>query len=183
MKTISTTWLPLLAAVAMSISGCQKGADSPAGTDPVSALPPDTMDGLDDHDHAAHAHPSEGPHHGDLVELGNEEFHAEVVHDDEHGTVTIYILDGSATKQVATDASELIINVTHDGNPKQFLVAARPDDSDEVGKSSRFVSEDKQLAAHLDEEAASPRLVVKIDGKAYRGEIAHSHDHEGHDHK
>lgn len=182
MKRISRIWLPLLAVATMSITGCQETTETSAGTDPISALPPDTIGDHDEHDHAVHAHPSEGPHHGDLVELGNEEFHAEVVHDEVHATVTIYILDGSATRQVATDASELIINVTHDGNPMQFLVAAKPDDGDESGRSSRFVSEDKELAGHLDDRS-SPRLVVKINGKSYRGEIAHSHDHAGHSHE
>ena len=57
-------------------------------------LPPATVD--------VHAHPSEGPHHGTLVELGNEEFHAEVVHDDK--SVTVYVLDAGATKAVPIDA-------------------------------------------------------------------------------
>ncbi len=157
--------------------GCQDaGQPAGGGSAAISDLPPATMD-----DHAGHAHPSEGPHHGDLVELGNEEFHGEVVHDEEHGTVEIYILDGSATKQVAIDAQELTINVTHDGKPEQFTLAAKPDTGDEAGKSSRFVSDDKELAVHLDEHDAHPKLVVKINSKSYRGDIKHDHDHKDHD--
>lgn len=52
--------------------------------------------------------------HGDLVELGNEEFHAEVVHG-EAGSVTVYILDSAAKVTVPIDATELTINVSHDG--------------------------------------------------------------------
>ena len=181
MKTMTKT-LPLVVLAAFTIVGCQD-AEEPTGggSAPVSDLPPPTMDDHDDH--AGHAHPSEGPHHGDLVELGNEEYHGEVVHDEEHGTLEIYILDGSATKQVAIDATALTINVTHDGKPEQFTLAAKPDDGDETGKSSRFVSEDKELAEHLDEDGTNPRMVVKINGKSYRGEIKHDHDHEGHDHE
>ena len=185
MKLNSVTWLPLMAMAVMTFSGCQDAADQTAGTGTVSELPPGTMDDHDDHeghDHGDHGHPSEGPHHGDLVELGNEEYHAEVVHNDDAGTLEIYILDGAATKQVAIDATELTINVSHDGKPEQFVLAAKPDKGDEAGKSSRFVSDEKELAEHLDEEGTSPRMVVKINGKSYRGEIKHDHDHEGHDH-
>ena len=172
MKTITTKLLPLFAVVAVSVTGCQETVESP-----VSALPPDTLS--DTHDHGAHAHPSEGPHHGDLVELGNEEFHAEVVHDEAHGNIEIYILDSSATTQVAIDTTELTVNISYDGKPEQFILTAEPDEGDEDGKSSRFFSSDKELAEHLGEEGASPRLVVKIHGKSYRGEIKHHHDHEG----
>ena len=182
MKFISKTWMALiatttLAAATCTLVGCQDAKDNSPAAETVSGLPPDTVDA---HDHAAHAHPSEGPHHGDLVELGNEEFHAEVVHSEDSGSLTVYILDGSATKPVAIDATELTINVTHDGKPEQFILAAKAEEGDEAGKSSRFVSDDKELAAHLDEEGTSPKLVVKIDGKVFRGEIVH--DHEGHDH-
>ncbi|MEZ6061248.1 MAG: hypothetical protein R3C19_12860 [Planctomycetaceae bacterium] len=124
-----------------------------------------------------HSHPSEGPHHGDLVELGDEEYHAEVVHDDEAETVTVFILDSAAKQQVAVDAADLKINVSHDGTPEQFALAAEPDASDAEGKSSRFVSSDSELAEHLDQHDAEPKLVVMIGGKSYSGVIRHAHDH------
>lgn len=130
-----------------------------------------------------HAHPSEGPHHGTLVELGNEEFHAEVVHDDK--SVTIYVLDAGATKAVPIDAKELTINLMHDGTPEQFKLAASPDTGDPSGKSSRFVLADAELVGHIDDESAAPKLMMTIDGTPYRGEIKHDHDghdHSGHDH-
>lgn len=164
-----------LTALVIITAGCT--GDS-ASTGPETSPPPDTVDTHAGHDHA---HPSEGPHHGDLIELGNEEYHAELLHDDETGKVTIYVLDGAAKTQVPIDATEITINAKHDGTPEQFSLTAAPDTSDPAGKSSRFVSEDKELAAHLDEEGADPRLVLTINGKSYRGEITHSHDHD-HDH-
>jgi pyoverdine/dityrosine biosynthesis protein Dit1 len=71
-----------------------------------------------------HEHPSEGPHHGSLIELGKEEFHAELVHDDK--SVTIYVLDSAAKNFVPADASEVVINVLHDGKPEQLKLAAAP---------------------------------------------------------
>ncbi len=67
-----------------------------------------------DHEHG-HDHPSEGPHHGTLVELGSHEYHAEVVHTKD--SVTVYILDAHAEKAVPVDAADLTINVMHDGKP------------------------------------------------------------------
>ena len=182
MKLMKHSWLTCLVVTAMAVTGCQESGPSAGGSAPVSEMPPATVDDHAGHDHGDHAHPSEGPHHGDLVELGNEEYHAEVVHNDDAGTVEIYILDGSATKQVAIEATELTINITHDGKPEQFTLTAKPDERDEAGKSSRFFSDDKELAAHLDEEESQPKLVVKIDGKSFRGEISHSHGHADHDH-
>ncbi len=176
MNTFSSTLkLSLVFAGLLAVVGC--GAD-PTNEGPVTSGPPDTID-----PHAGHAHPTEGPHHGDLIELGNEEFHAEILHDETAGTVTIYVLDSAATKQVPIDSTEITINVKHDGQPEQFKLAASPDSSDPPQKSSRFVSTDAELGHHLDEDGAEPRLVLSIGGKSYRGVITHSHDHDhAHDH-
>lgn len=176
MKTVSASLTLSFALMAMTVAGCSN--DNSKG--PETADPPNTMDSHDDH--AGHAHPSEGPHHGDLIELGNEEYHAEILHDEDAGTVTIYVLNGAATEQVPIEATEVTINAKHDGKPEQFTLTASPDTNDPQGKSSRFVSNDEELAHHLDEEGADPRLVLTINGKSYRGTISHDHDHEGHDH-
>lgn len=181
MKSLMTfSPLSLILSAAL-LAGCAgEGTNDPESTGPVTAGPPDTMGAVDDH--AGHAHPTEGPHHGDLIELGNEEYHAEILHDEAAGTVTIYVLNGTATEQVPIDATEVTINVKHEGKPEQFKLSASPDENDPQGKSSRFVSSDGELAQHLDEEGAEPRLVLTINGKSYRGVITHDHGHEGHDH-
>jgi hypothetical protein len=125
----------------------------------------------------------EGPHGGGLIELGNEEYHAELVHDDAAGTVTIYVLDSTATTSVPIDAAEITINLKHEGRGEQFKVAASADASDPTGKSSRFVSTDAELAEDLDHEGADAQLVMMINGKQYRGAVEHDHDQEGeHEH-
>lgn len=175
----SISVLPAAVLAALWLAGCNPPATTTGG--PGSSSPPDTMphDDHEGHDHAAggeHAHPSEGPHHGDLVELGNEAFHAEVVHGAE-GEVTIYILDSGATKAVPIDATELTINASHAGQAEQFKLAANPDTGDPAGKSSRFSAKDAELAKHLDEEGASAKLVLMIEGTQYTGAIEHDHDH------
>ncbi len=137
--------------------------------------------GSDDHDHD-HAHPSHGPHGGDLIELGNEEYHGEVVHDEKAGTVTIYLLDSHAEKAVAIAAEEITINMKHDEEAYQFTLAAQPDDGDPEGQSSRFISSEPELARDLDHDDAEAHLVVTINDKQYRGKIAHNHAHGDHDH-
>lgn len=129
-----------------------------------------------------HDHPSEGPHHGDLVELGNEEYHAEVVHGKE-GEVTVYILDGKAAKAVPIAATEVTINLSHDGKAEQFKLAAAPEAGEPAGTSSRFAIKDAELASDLDAEGTKAKIVLQIDGKSYTGAIAHDHKDGDHTHK
>ena len=160
--------------IIFSFAGCTN--QTATSTGPESSPPPPTIDA-----HAGHAHPTEGPHHGSLIELGNEEYHAELVHDDK--SVTIYVLNGAADAQVPIDATEITINTKLDGQPEQFQLASSPDQNDPAGKSSRFVSNDVELVGHIDEDGAEHKLVLTIKGKSYRGDIEHDHDgHEGHNH-
>ena len=165
--------LPVTGLTVLCFAGCSETGSQPS---PGTGAPPVVTDGPPETDtDAEHAHPSEGPHHGDLVELGNEEFHAEVVHG-EGGSVSVYILDSAAKVSVPIDATELTINITHDGNAEQFKLPADRDAADPEGKSSRFSLKDEGLAKDLDSHDASARLVVMINGKSYSGKIAHAHD-------
>lgn len=167
MRTFSFSFIVVLAACVGSLSGCGPKPTPSSTSEPAA----ETGDAHDD----AHSHPDEGPHHGTLVELGNHEYHAEVVHDAE--SVTVYLLDSAAEKQVPVDSEEITMNLVHDDAPKQFTLAASPDTTDPVGKSSRFVIEDAELVGHLDDASAAPKLSVTIDGTAFQGEIQHDHDH------
>ncbi|QDV55383.1 hypothetical protein [Rosistilla oblonga] len=173
MKTLLFT--SAIISMTFSLVGCKD-----AGPNVETSAPPATVETHDNHE--GHDHPSEGPHHGGLIELGNEEYHAELVHDEDIGSVTIYVLNAAATEQIPIDSTEITINVEHEGKPEQFALVASPDATDPQGKSSRFVSTDAELGEHLDEEGADPKLVLTIDGKSFRGTIEHDHDHEDHDH-
>lgn len=138
-----------------------------------------------DHGHVSfHVHPTEGPHHGKLVELGNDKYHAELLHDEVNETLTVYLLDGAAVNSVSSEATEAKINLSHDGHAEQFSLPASPQSIDPPGKSSRYVSQDAEVCEELDHVHGSAQLVVAIDGKQYRGRIEHEHDHDeaGHDH-
>lgn len=174
--SIATTFS--MAALAIALIGCEPTAEETARL-PKSAGTKVKPPAHDDHDHD-HGHAAEGPHHGKIIELGKAEYHAEFVHDDK--SLTIYILDGTAKKASAIEASELVINLLHDGKPEQFKVAAKRDEGDAEGKSSRFVSEDPELVGHIDESSAAPKLVLVNGGVTYRGAIPTNHEHGDHDH-
>jgi len=174
MKRFPHLTTALVASLSIAMIGCAD--NEPSSDGPISTGPPATVDS-----HEGHDHPTEGPHHGSLIELGAEEYHGEFVHDEEAGTVTIYVLDSAAKTSVPIEASEITINLKHDGKGEQFKLAAKPDSGDAEGKSSRFVSSDKELGEDLHSEDAEATLVLSINGKSYRGKIAHDHDH-AHDH-
>ncbi|NNJ24858.1 hypothetical protein [Alienimonas chondri] len=149
--------------------------------------------GGDDHaDHEGHdhgdGHPTKGPHGGSLIELGDEEYHGELVHDVENGQVLIYVLDGAAKEEVMVDAPEATVNLSHDGERKTFTLAASPPEGGDDGSASLFVSTDPVLGEELDHGHDDAKLMIKIDGRAYSGTIRHSEashdeDHSDHDHE
>jgi len=214
--------LAIMAVCMFTLSGCAE----PSGDDQFSEVSEHDNEQPSEDPHAGHAHPSHGPHSGDLIELGNEEYHAELVHlhahyddspehshdddgeahhkgehDDDpeehhedgddahaahgHAGITIYILDGAAQNQVPIEAAEITLNLTHDGKPVQYKLAANSDSGDAEGKSSHFASSEQGLLELFHEaEHVQGTLVLNIGGKSYRGSLAHGHAHSdehGHD--
>jgi hypothetical protein len=140
-----------------------------AGCSSQSA-PPTAEAEHDDHEHES------GPHGGAIIELG--EYHAELVHDDAAGTVTVYVLDGAVAKNVPVDAKQATINITREGRGEQFSLSASPVEGEPEGWSSRFVSSDAELGKELDHPGVAAVFVVSINGKQHRGLVAHDHDHD-----
>ena len=120
-----------------------------------------------------------GPHGGHLVELGEEEYHAEVVFQDKTGKITVYLLDSSAKKPNPIDAKQVTLKLTVGGKPQDFSAAAVPDAGDPQGKSSRFeLADNADIKAHIkDEEDLQGTVDVTIGKKAYSGQIKHEHEH------
>src|SRR5260221_6394376 len=143
------TWLTitLAALVGLWLAGCTSPANH-------SEKAPQAGNAHDhEHDHAHH-----GPHNGHLMEIGDEEYHAEWTHD-ESGKVTFYILDGEAKKEVPIAAEEIVIDVKiGDHQPVTYRLAAiNPMD----GKSATFEIIDKQLLGVL-ETLKSPGIVATL---------------------
>lgn len=156
----------LILSVALS-AGCNSNTSGPSATAPK-----------DEAGHAELDHPTKGPHGGDLIELGNEEYHAELTHETE---AIVYLLDGAAKAAAPSDAAEVTLNLSHDGKPEQFRLAASPDANDPDGNSSRFTSKDAELLKDLQDGHAEVALVVAIGGKQYRGNLEHEHGEVEHD--
>jgi len=153
------------------LTGCQPGSAPPVDNDQS-----EQTDGHDDH--AGHAHPEHGPNGGELFELGAEEYHAELLHDDASQSVTITLLDSAAVEPVTIPESEVTLNVKTDQGAAQFKLTA----TDEGDAHSTFTINDAELFKLLEAEHADITLVVTIKGKQYRGQMHHAHDHS-HDHE
>ncbi|MFO0945076.1 MAG: hypothetical protein U1D30_03890 [Planctomycetota bacterium] len=125
-----------------------------------------------------HDHPHEGPNGGSLIGTGDEEYHAEILHDDKSNTVTIHLLDSKAKQAVPIESKEVAINVKGKGKPRQFKLKAMPIDKDPKGRSSRFLIKDKDLCSLLDDHNAQAWLRTSIAGKSFTGKIEHDHDHD-----
>ena len=162
----------------LCLTGCEKSVhshDKASATAPATTPEPAV---------AVHNHPSEGPRGGSLVELGEEEYHAELIHDETSDTIAFFMLDSTAKLAVPIEATEVHVNLSHDGQAEQFALAAYSQQSDPAGRSSAFTLSNAELASDLDNEAIKAQLVVTIAGKQYRGTINHSHKgHEAHGHE
>jgi hypothetical protein len=123
-----------------------------------------------------HSH-EEGPHGGHLVELGEEEYHAEVVLDPKTSKITLYILDSSAKKPAPIDAKEVKLELAIGGQPKPFAAKAVPDNGDPANKSSRFeIADSPDIKANIkDEEDLKGSVTATIGAKTYNGKIVHEH--------
>lgn len=173
-------------AVCTMASGCgTQRPTSPASTAQAShdahhdaANHEHSADGRDDHHHA-----ELGPHGGRLIELSDEAYHAEILHDDDTHAVSIYLLDGKAVNTVAIKAPNVVIEVKANGATRRFTLTAVDLGQDDASRSFCFESIDKDLCHALDEESSQSVLSVDIEGQSFTGTIAHVHDHDhGHEH-
>ena len=135
------------------------------------------------HTEGAHAkveHSEEGPHHGQLIELGQEEYHAELAIDDAAKTVTIYLFDASVKTSVSVSDPDITLNLVVNGAPQQFKVAASPQPGDSTGQSSRFSTNDEKVLEALEAPKTIVQFNLTIAGKTYAGKIEHlEHHHHG----
>ena len=178
MRTKTGLWM-LLAAVMLGLSGLAGCGGDKGGDYRTFDKAKDTAHDAE-HGHAhTHDHGHEqGPHKGELIELGEEEFHAEVVFDEENNKVILYLLGADAKTAVPVEAKELSLEMPGKDAPVTHALAAAPQDGDGEGKSSRFEikSEDLIEAFHHDPKSVG-KFKVTLGGKEFTGEIKHDHGH------
>lgn len=127
----------------------------------------------------ADTHTEVGPHKGILIELGEEEYHAEFVLDEKTHTVSIFLLDGAVKNYVAIPAKEITVTLKHDGKPESFNLKAKPQKTDAAGTSSMFTLKDKEFVEDLHHKGSDPQLTLKINGKTFTASIKLDHEEEG----
>lgn len=137
----------------------------------------------DDHDHHDHGHAEHGPHHGELIPIGNHKYHAEVVIDSADGKVTVYMLDDSVEEAVSVADQEPRMVIPLEGKTKEYRFTSAPQADDAEGVTTRFELLDKTLADALSGKAKSgAKFSVEIDGKVQTGGFEQcQHHHHGDD--
>ncbi len=153
--------------------GCDKQSDyKPVGDVKKAPALPD------------HSHGAKGPHGGGIVELGDEEYHAEVLVDHDSESVIVYVLGKDAKTAEAVAAADLSIAL--EGKEPLTLKAASQS-GDGEGKASKFSLVDHDLVHTLmDAGFLHGDLRITIADKPYIGHIDYhldgsSHDEHGHD--
>ncbi|MFG0296184.1 MAG: hypothetical protein ACF8PG_09785 [Maioricimonas sp. JB045] len=166
--------LPALALGVTLICGCGGGGEYREFGDEDDV----TNTTADDHHHHHH---DLGPNGGHLVELGEEEYHAEVAFDATDRVLTVYLL-GPDAKTAAPIAAEAVTFALEGGDEAQTItLAASPLETDGENLASRFASEAGAVPETVkDAEDLRGSVTVVIDGTSLTGEV--SHDHHGHDH-
>ena len=135
---------------------------------------------LPEHDHG---HAAKGPHGGGIVELGDEEYHAEIVVDHDSESVVVYLLGKDAKTATPVAATEVTLALE---GKEDLTLKATPQADDGEGKASKFVIVNHDLIhALMDAGFVHGALRLTIEEKPYRGNIDYHLDgssHEGHDH-
>jgi hypothetical protein len=168
---------------AFAVSGWICGCNNSPPASPPTVYPSHVEDHEGHgHDHAHdHSHADEGPNGGHLIELGNEEYHAEWLHDDDSGKLTVYILDAAAKKNVPISATSITIEkkIGDKADKYELLAIGR---TDAEPKAAQFEITDKPLVEALKSagQGVEASLSVDIEGKAFQGKFEH-HEH-GHHH-
>ena len=126
---------------------------------------------------AAHQHShTHGVHDGHVIELGDEEYHAELVFDPETRQTIVYILGPDAETPQPIAATQITLHLEADGEETELMLRAAPQEDDPEGRASQFqiAGEDVPESVH-DEEDLIGHLEVTIAGKEYQGGIEHEH--------
>lgn len=189
-RLMSTNTSGLVAIVAcIGVAGCTSQSStnsqhvapattsSASGSQPAAAPP--------EHEHA-HGH---GPHGGHLVDLGSNDYHAELTFASGGPVVSVYTLGADPAKVVAIDAPSITIVTSVEGKVSKYEVPANRQSDDPPNKSSCFelTNEDLYRVATGNDPAPTPRLRIglTIDGLPYAGEVdvhEHTHNAAGHSH-
>jgi hypothetical protein len=131
-----------------------------------------------DHDHDAH-----GPNGGHLLEVGEEQYHVEVVFDNDKRTLTAFILGPDAKTAYPIAGESIDFDMEIGDKEHEIPLAAKPLEGEKDGKSSRFVAEGKAIPESVKAESdLNGHFHLDIGENHFHVDLAHGdHDHD-HDH-
>ena len=133
------------------------------------------------HDDHGHQHAAEGSHDGYIIELGDGQYHAELLPDETGHGVAVNLLDAETKEPVASDQAEITLQIFEDGHFGDYLLEAVTADASQSG-NSRFATVNEKLSdVLLGSDEVRGRLKVSIQGKPLTG-IVERHAHEQSDH-
>ncbi|WP_417383088.1 hypothetical protein [Gimesia sp.] len=130
------------------------------------------------HDHG-HEH---GPNGGHLLEVGEEQYHVEVVFDNDKRMLTAFILgpDAKTAYPIAGDSIDFDMEIGD--KEHEIPLAAKPLEGEKDGKSSRFVAEGKAIPESVKAESdLNGHFHLDIGDNHFHVDLSHG-DHAGHDH-
>jgi hypothetical protein len=163
----------------IGLNGC--GTGQPGGAEGEAGH-------AEEHADEEHAHSDVGPHDGHIIELGTEDYHVELTHDEATHKTGVYILGSDAKTAKPIDSASVTINVLADGQTSQYHLPAVPQAGEEAGRVSYFELVDAALCTVVCGESEAKntqaRLSLNIGGKPFVGMIEtdpHEHEH-GHEH-
>lgn len=130
-----------------------------------------------DHGHAAH-----GPNGGHLLEVGEEQYHVEVVFDNDGRTLTAFILGPDAKTAFPIEGEMIDFDLEVGDKEHEIPLAAKPLEGEKEGKSSRFVAEGKAIPDSIKAESdLNGHFHLDIGEDHFHVDLEHG-DHDGHDH-
>jgi len=145
---------------------------------------------FDDKDSAAsaeaeHAHEHEhehGPNGGHLLEVGEEQYHVEVVFDNDKRMLTAFILGPDAKTAYPIAGESIDFDMEIGDKEHEIPLAAKPLEGEKDGKSSRFVAEGKAIPESVKAESdLNGHFHLDIGDNHFHVDLSHG-DHAGHDH-
>lgn len=131
-----------------------------------------------EHDHG-HDH---GPNGGHLLEVGEEQYHLEVVFDDKGRTLTAFVLGPDAKTPFPIEGESIDFDMEVGEKEHEIPLAAKPLDGEPKGKSSRFVAEGKAIPDSIKAESdLNGHFHLDVGDDHFHVDLEHG-DHDGHDH-
>lgn len=157
-------------------AGCSAQEDTRTFSDQDSAEADHAHEHAHDH---AHEH---GPNGGHLLEVGEEQYHVEVVFDEKGRTLTAFILGPDAKTAYPIAGESIDFDMEIGDKEHEIPLEAKPLEGEKDGKSSRFVAEGKAVPESIKKESdLNGHFHLDIGDDHFHVDLKHD-DHEGHDH-